>query len=92
MKTLLLVLLLSTNAYSNDCTIVLKKKAPTAKTYYTPSGESLSLKVLKKLKPQCDFKVSMMSMAELHQFKINALKNKLGKLQAPKGTIDLGGL
>lgn len=71
----------SSLALSSSCTINLVKKSATSKTNYTPQGESISSKIVAKLKPQCKFNIRLMSLAEKRQFDINRLKARLKKLR-----------
>ncbi len=66
---------------SGNCVIHLKKKSALTKTAYTKSGESISASIIKKLSDQCEFKVSLMSLAEKRAFDIKRLRARLTKLR-----------
>lgn len=66
---------------AKGCTIKLLKKSPTSKTAYTLKGESISDSIINKLRPQCNFELRLMSLAEKRHFDIKNLQKRLVKLK-----------
>jgi len=84
MKTLTLatMFILSTLSFqaAEACTIKVKVKKSTAKTYYVGTA-TLSKKVREALKSQCTFDVSTFSKEELIKMETAKFNKKLKKLQ-----------
>lgn len=76
----LAVLLISVQS-KGACHISLMKKTPTAKTFYTNQGNTISKSVIKKLSSECTFDISLMSSKMKTQIDIKRLKARLAKLK-----------
>ena len=84
MASLLLTASLYSTAQASTCNLDLYQTKAGAKSFYTTTGDRLSLSNVTKLKPVCKINVKLASDAMKKALKVKRLEAQLKKLQSKK--------